>query len=62
MSNQQLKCIITIDRKQSDQYAHVAWNVNKVYMQNMMIQQNKCATQQQYNRNCLPAVTNNLFS
>ena len=38
MSNQQLKYIITIDRKQSGQYAHVAWNVNAVYMQNMMIQ------------------------
>ena len=38
MSNQQLKYIITIDRKQSGQYAYVAWNVNMVYMQNMMIQ------------------------
>ena len=36
MSNQQLN--ISIDRKQSGQYAHVAWNVNTVYMQNMMIQ------------------------
>ena len=39
MSNQQLKYIITIDRNQSAaQYAHVAWNVNTVYMKNMMIQ------------------------
>ena len=38
MSNQQLKYFITIDRKQSGQYAHVAWNVNTVYMQNMMTQ------------------------
>ena len=38
MLNQQLKYIITIDRNQSGQYADVAWNVNTVYMQNMMIQ------------------------
>ena len=38
MSNQQLKYIITIVGKQSGQYAHVAWNVNTVFMQNMMIQ------------------------
>ena len=38
MLNQQLKYIITADRKQSGQYAHVAWNVNTAYMQNMMIQ------------------------
>ena len=38
MSNQQLKYIITKDRKQSGQYAHVAWNVNAVYIQNVMIQ------------------------
>ena len=42
MSNQQLKYIITIDRKQSGLYAqygqYVAWNINTVYMQNMMIQ------------------------
>ena len=33
-----VKCIPSIDRKQSGQHAHVAWNVNTVYMQNMMIQ------------------------
>ena len=38
MSNQQLKYIITIDRKQSRQYAHVAWNANTVHMQNMILQ------------------------
>ena len=60
MSNQQLKYFITIDRKQSGQYAHVAWNVNTVHMQNMMTQLNICATQQQLRRYCLP-VTNNFL-
>ena len=30
--------VITINRKQSGQYTQVAWNVNAVYAQNMMIQ------------------------
>ena len=38
MSNLQLKYVITINRKQSGQYTQVAWNVNAVYAQNMMIQ------------------------
>ena len=30
--------VIAIDRKQSGQHAQVAWNVNAIYVQNMMIQ------------------------
>ena len=37
MSNLHLKAI-TIDRKKSGQHAQVAWNVNAIYVQNMMIE------------------------
>ena len=61
MSNQQLKYIITIDRKQSGQYAHVAWNVNTVYMQNKMFNKINVPHNSNYGRYCLP-VTKNFFS
>ena len=39
MSNLHLEYVVTIDRKQSGQYAHVAWNANAVYIrEHMMIQ------------------------